>query len=134
MLGWLADVFFGLSRSQLRRINDELRQERHRLGREKRDQMLRGDRAELDLDKALHALAVARNDIQDLNQRAVEDARRIAKAAELLDDEREVSEDLRAENIALKAELATLRTLIGNARNQLDGRKAHTAEPACVGA
>jgi chromosome segregation ATPase len=52
-----------------------------------------------------------------------------------------LAEDRRVENAKLwdewdaaEAELARLATLIGNARNQLDGRKAFATEPACVGA
>lgn len=49
-----------------------------------------------------------------------------------------LAEDRRVENVALKAELESLRTLIGNARNQLDGRAHHSVTSIeiaeCVGA
>lgn len=118
---------FGPSRRQLHWINMTIRAELDRACDDKAVQMARADRAELDLSQARHDLAVASNDVQALNARAREDARRIAVAAELLDDEREACEELRSQNVALKAELATLRTIIGNARNQLDGRAHHTS-------
>lgn len=130
MLGWLlrGDRVDYLERS----LEDE-RIAADRLRGKVRDQMHRADVAERDLSQARHDLTVARDDVQALDARAREDARRIAVAAELLDDEREACEELRAQNVALKAELESLRAAIGNARNQLDGRK-HYAEPACVGA
>lgn len=135
MLEWL----FGKGhREYLERALAAARAERDGLKDKAKAQMARADRAELDLSQARHDLAVDRNDVQALNARAREDARRIAKAAELLDDERERNESLAAENVALKAELESLRTLIGNARNQLDGRAHHSVTSIeiaeCVGA
>lgn len=135
MLEWL----FGKGhREYLERALAATRAERDGLKDKAKAQMARADRAELDLSQARHDLTVARDDVQALDARAREDARRIAVAAELLDDEREACEELRSQNVALKAELAALRTLIGNARNQLDGRAHHSVTSIeiaeCVGA
>lgn len=132
---------FGLSRRQLRWINASVRAELVRVANEKAAQMSRADRAECDA-------SAARNDLQAANQRAALDQRRVIVQANTINDLRdaadmrerdithmrdrrdiEIAEANQARDEAL-AEVARLETLIGNARNQLDGRKHHPdAEP-----
>lgn len=95
------------------------------LAAEKRAQMLRADRAELDLSQAQHDLSVARDDIQALNRQIAEYKKRVARAAQMLRDERDRKVYARSENIRLWAENGQLKKLMDNARNQLDGRAHH---------